>query len=147
MSIEENKAMAQRIWKELLNEGKTEKINELMAIDYVYHGPGGHKIKGIEGMKKFITWVHTSFPNIHFTVDDLIAEGDRVVSFYTMKGTHKSNKQLEQQAIIISRFASGKVVEDWEIFDRLAIASQLAPGWIAKAMVSFIEKQMAKDRP
>jgi len=147
MSIEENKAMVQRIWEELLNVGKTEKMNELIAIDYVYHGPGGHEIKGIEGLKKFITWLHTSFPNIHFTVDDLIAEGDRVVSFYIMKGTHKSNKQVNFQGIIISRVVNGKVVEDWEIFDRLAIASQLAPGWIAKAMVSFIEKQMSKDRP
>jgi predicted ester cyclase len=147
MSTEENKVIAQRIWEELLNAGKTEKMNELIAIDYVYHGPGGHEIKGIEGMKKFITWVHTSFPNIHFTVNDLIAEGDRVVSFWTMKGTHKSNKQLEQQGIIISRVVNGKVVEDWEIFDRLAIASQLAPGWIAKVMVNFIVKQMSKDRP
>lgn len=98
-------------------------------------------------MKKFITWVHTSFPNIHFTVHDLIAEGDRVVSFWTMKGTHKSNKQMEQQGVIISRIANGKVAEDWEIFDRLSIASQLAPGWIAKAMVNSIVKQMSKDRP
>jgi ketosteroid isomerase-like protein len=147
MSIEENKAIAQRIWEELLNGGKTEKMNEFMDTEYVYHGPGGHEIKGIEEMKKFITWVHTSFSNIHFTVHDLIAEGDKVVSFWTMKGTHKSNKQMEQQGVIISRFASGKVVEDWEIFDRLAIASQLAPGWIAKAMVNSIVKQMSKDRP
>jgi predicted ester cyclase len=147
MSIAENKAIVQRTWEELLNEGKTEKMNELITIDYVYHGPGGHEIKGVEGLKKFITWIHTSFPNIHFTVDDLIAEGDRVVSFYTMEGTHKSNKKLKQQGIIISRIASGKVAEDWEIFDRLAIASQLAPGWIAKTMVNLIVKQMSKDRP
>ena len=147
MPRQENKAVEQRIWEELLNGGKTEKMNELIATDYVYHGPGGHEIKGIEGLKKFITWLHTSFPNIHFTVDDLIAEGDRVVSFWTMKGTHKSNKQLNQQGIIISRIASGKVVESWEVFDRLAIASQLAQGWIAKAMVNFIVKQMSKDRP
>ena len=70
-----------------------------------------------------------------------------MVSFWTMKGTHKSNKQVKQQGIIISRIASGKVVESWEVFDRLAIASQLAPGWIAKAMVNFIVKQMSKDRP
>jgi predicted ester cyclase len=146
MSIEENKAIVQRIWKEVLNEGKTEKSNELVANDYAYHGPGDHEIKGIVGLKKFITWLHTSFPNIHFTVDDLIAEGDRVVSFYTMKGTHKSNKQLKEQGIIISRVVNGKVVEDWEIFDRLAIASQLAPGW-AKVMLRLIEKQMSKDRP
>jgi predicted ester cyclase len=147
MSIEENKAMMQRIWEELLNGGKTEKMNEFMATEYVYHGPGGHEIKGIEEMKRFSAWVHTSFPNMHFTVHDLIAERDRVVSFWTMKGTHKNNKQVEQQGVIISRFASGKVVEDWEIFDRLAIASQLAPGWIAKAMVNSIVKQMSKDRP
>jgi predicted ester cyclase len=147
MSTEENKAIEQRVWEELLNGGKTEKMNELIAIDYVYHGPGGHEMKGIEGLKKFIIWLHTSFPDIHFTVDDLIAEGDRVVSFWTMKGTHKSNKPVKQQGIIISRIASGKVVEGWEVFDRLAIASQLAPGWIAKAMVNFIVKQMAKDRP
>ena len=147
MSIKENKAMVQRIWEELLNEGKTEKMNEVIAIDYVYHGPGGHEIKGIEGLKKFITWLHTSFPDIHFTVDHLIAEGDKVVSFWTMKGTHKSNKQMENQGVIISRVVSGKVVEDWEIFDRLTIASQLAPGWIAKAMVNSIVRQMAKDRP
>ncbi len=147
MSTEENKAIERRIWEELLNGGKKEKMNELIAIDYVYHGPGGHEIKGIEGLKKFIAWLHTSFPNIHFTVDDLIAEGDRVVSFWTMKGTHKSNKQLKQQGIIISRIASGKVVESWEVFDRLEIASQLAPGWIAKGMVNFVVKQMSKDRP
>jgi predicted ester cyclase len=147
MSIEENKAVMQRIWKEILNEGKTEKTNELVANDYVYHGPGGHEIKGIEGFKKFMTWIHNSFPGAHFTLDDLIAEGDKVVSFFTMKGTHKSNKQANFQGIVISRIISGKEVEVWEIFDRLTIASQLAPGWIAKAMVNFIVKQMLKDRP
>ena len=147
MSAEANKAIEQRIWEELLNGGKTEKMNELIAIDYVYHGPGGLELKGLEGLKRFITWLHTSFPNIHFTLNDLIAEGDRVVTFWTMKGTHKSNKQAELQGIIISRFVNGKVVESWEVFDRLAIASQLARGWIAKAMVNSIVKQMSKDGP
>jgi predicted ester cyclase len=147
MSTEENKAVMQRIWNEILNEGKTEKSNELVANDYVYHGPGGHEIKGIEGFKKFMTWIYNSFPGVHFTLDDLIAEGDKVVSFFTMKGTHKSNKQVNFQGIVISRIVSGKEVEVWEIFDRLTIASQLAPGWIAKAMVNFIVKQMSKDRP
>jgi predicted SnoaL-like aldol condensation-catalyzing enzyme len=147
MSIEENKAIERRVWEELLNGGKIEKLNELIAIDYLYHGPGGHEMKGIEDLKKFITWLHTSFPNVHFTLDDLIAEGDKVVTFWTMKGTHKSNKQAELKGMIISRIASGRVLESWEVFDRLAIASQLAPGWIARAMVNSIVKQMSKDRP
>ena len=64
-----------------------------------------------------------------------------------MKGTHKSNKKMENQGILISRVINGKEVEVWEIYDRLAIASQLAPGWIAKVMVNSIVRQMAKDRP
>ena len=146
MSTVENKALVQRIWGEVLNEGKTEKMNELFASDYAYHGPGGQELKGIESFKKFITWLHTSFPDIQFTVDDLIAEGEKVVSFFTMKGTHKTNKQMELQGVVIGRYASGKAVEAWEIFDRFAIASQLAPGW-AKVMLGIIEKQMVKDRP
>ena len=89
MSAEENKAVMQHFWKELLNEGKTEKANEFVADDYVYHAPGDYEIKGIEGFRKYMAWIHDSFPGAHFTVDDLIAEGDKVVSLYTLKGTQK----------------------------------------------------------
>ena len=146
MSIEENKAVMQRIWKEILKEGKIERSNELVANDYAYHGPGGHEIKGIEGFKKFMTWIHNSFPGVQFTIDDLIAEGDKVVSFFTMKGTHRSDKQVNFQGIVIVRIVNGKEVEVMEIFDRFTIASQLAPGW-AKVILRLIEKQMVKDRP
>lgn len=146
MSVEENKAVMQRIWKELLNEGKTERIHELIASDYAFHAPGGHEIRGIEGLKAFIAWLHTSFPDIHFTVDDMIAEGEEVASFYTVKGTHKSGKPLSFQGAIRSRFAGGKEVEAWEFFDRFALALQLAPG-LAKTMLRFVEQQTVKDRP
>jgi predicted ester cyclase len=146
MSIEENKAVMQRMRKELMNTGKTEKMDELIASDYAYHGPGGHEIRGREGFKELFAWVHTSFPDLHFTVEDVIAEGDKVVSFYTVEGTHKSNKPVKFQVIILSRLASGKEVEAWEMFDRFDIASQLAPGW-AKVLLNSIEKQTAKDRP
>lgn len=69
-----------------------------------------------------------------------------MVSFYSVKGTHKSNKPVNSQGAIISRFASGKEVEAWDIYDRFALALQLAPG-LAKAMLRFVEKQMVKDRP
>ena len=146
MSIEENKAVMQRIFKEILNEGKIEIANEVVAEDYVYHGPGGYEFKGIEGFKKFMTWIHNSFPGAHSTIDHLIAEGDKVVCFYTTEGKHKSNKQVKFQAIVIARIVNGKEVEVWEILDRLAQALQLAPGW-AKVMLRLIEKQMVKDLP
>lgn len=146
MSIEENKAVMQRIWKEILVEGKIEKADELVANDYAYHGPGGHEIRGIEGFKKFISWIHDSFPGIHFIVDDLIAEGDKVVSFFTMQGADKRNKQFKVQGIVICRIVNGKEVEVWEVIDLFTLASQLAPG-LVKPMLSFVEKQMVKGRP
>jgi len=146
MSVEKNKAVMQRVWKELINEGKTEKMNELIDSDYAFHAPGDYEVRGIEGLKKFIAWVHTSFPDVHFTVEDVIAEGDKVVSFYTMKGTDKSNKPVTFQGVIISRMANGKEAEAWEVFDRFTLALQLAPGFV-KGMLRFVEKQMVKDRP
>jgi len=146
MSIEENKAVMQRIWKELINAGKTEKMNELIAGDYAFHAPGDYEVRGIEGLKKFIAWMHASFPDVHFTVDDVIAEGEKVVSFYTMKGTDKSNKPVTFQGVIISRMANGKEIEAWEIFDRYTLAQQLAPGFV-QLMLKFVETQMVKDRP
>jgi predicted ester cyclase len=90
--------------------------------------------------------IHDSFPGAHFTVDDLIAEGDNVVSLYTMKGTDKGNKPVEFQGVVISHILNGKEVEVWDIFDRFTLALQLAPGW-AKAILRSIEKQMVKDQP
>jgi predicted ester cyclase len=146
MSVEENKAIVQHFWKEILNEGKTEKANEFVADDYVYHAPGDHEIKGIEGFKKYMAWIHDSFPGAHFTVDDLIAEGDKVVSLYTIEGTHKTNKPVSFQGVVISHIVDGKEVEVWDIFDRFTLALQLAPGW-AKSLLHLIEKQMVKDLP
>jgi predicted ester cyclase len=145
MSVEENKALIQRYFEEF-NQGKTDNLNEFITDAYVYRGPGGHEINGIDGLKKFMTWLNSSFPAKHLTIDDLIAEGDKMVTFWTMKGADKRNKQFSFQGVIASHLKDGKVVEDCEIFDRFAIASQLAPGW-AKVLLNFIDKQSVKDRP
>ena len=146
MSIEENKAIMRRVWEEIFDEGKSEKVDEFFTNDHVYHIPGGREIKGIEGFKKFNDWVHESFSELHFTAGNLMADGDNVVTHYTMKGTHKNNKKLVLQGVIIARIAGGKVAEQWEIFDRLEMYSQLAPGW-AKALLKLVHNQMTKGQP
>ncbi|MFC2062817.1 ester cyclase [Chloroflexota bacterium] len=147
MSVEENKNILQRIWEEAFNEGNIEIIDELYTADFIYHGPGGYEIKGREGLKKLVTMLHTSFTDLHFTVDNLIAEADKVVSVWTMRGKYKGNKQVTNPGIIVSQIVDGKVTEDWEIYDRLYLAQQVSPGWIAKAMVNSIAKQTTKDLP
>lgn len=148
MTTEENKAIVNRVWQEILNEGKLDLVDELIDADYVYQAPGGYEIKGIEGMKRLAGGFRKSFPDLNITVDDLIAEGDKVVSRFTMRGTHKdTNHNLNAVGIIISRIVGGKVVEDWVIHDRLQFAEQLASNWIGKRMVGAIAKRARKELP
>jgi predicted ester cyclase len=93
-----------------------------------------------------MAWFHDALSGVHYTLDDLIAEGDKVVGRFTVKGTDESSEQVEFQGMMICRVVDGKEAEVWDLFDRFTIASQLATGW-AKAMLRLIENQMVKDRP
>lgn len=146
MSTEQNKATARLVW-DILNGGNADKLDEFYSPDVIYRGPGDYEIKGIEKLKQFFNYVRTAFNSIHFTVDDLIAEGDKVVSVCSMKAITDKNKQVTLKVIIVSRIADNKVVEDLEVFDRFAMAEQAAPNWFAKKMVNSIKKQMEKNRP
>jgi len=90
MTLKQNKAIVDRMWQEILNQGNLDISDELLDQSYVYHGPGGHKIKGPEGFKQFFNALRTTMPDTHFTIEDVIAEGDKVVSSWTWRGTHKS---------------------------------------------------------
>ncbi len=133
MSAEANKAIVNRIWEEVVNEGNLNIADELFATSYVYHGPGGREIKGPEGFKQFIAMRRTAFPDFHVAVEDMVAEGDRVVSRWTAAGTHKGDlmgiapteRRGTMTGITITRIVDGKVVEDWENLDQLGILRQL----------------------
>ncbi len=146
MSTEQNKAIVRLVW-DVLNGGNAEKLEALYSPDVIYCGPGGHEIKGIQKLKQFFNYVRTALHDVHFTVDDLIAEGDKVVTVWTMKATTKNNKPIIHKGIIVSRLVDNKVVEDFEVFDRFAMAEQAAPNWLAKMMVNSMKKQMEKGRP
>ena len=84
-------------------------------------------------MRDMVTMFRTAFPDLQVTVDDLIAEGDKVVARITAKGTHKgefmgtpaTNKQISMQEIHICRIAGGKIVEHWGLEDSLGMMQQL----------------------
>ncbi len=133
MPAEENKAIVHRIWEEVINKGNLNIADELFATSYVHHGPGGREIKGPEGFKQFIAMRRTAFPDFHVAVEDLLTEGDRVVSRWTASGTHKGNLMgidpTDQRGtltgITITRIVGGKVMEDWENLDQLGLLRQL----------------------
>ena len=88
MSIEENKAKVRRVWEEVMNKGNLAVADELMPANYIFHGPGGIDAKGPEGFKQYVTIYRTAFPDLHCTIEDMVAEEEKVVSRFTLRGTH-----------------------------------------------------------
>jgi steroid delta-isomerase-like uncharacterized protein len=134
MSIEENKAIVSRATEEIFNKNNLAVVDELYATNFVSHGSD---IPGVtpdrEGYKQFVTMSRTALPDFHTTIEDMIAEGDKVVQRFTARGTHKgefmgippTGKQVTITGIAIDRIAGGKIVENWVNIDMLGMMVQL----------------------
>ena len=133
MSTEENKATFRRYVEEVGNEGNLDLAEEIFDR-YVAHQPDGSVLeRGPEDVKRFMGEFRSAFPDFHSTVEDQIAEGDKVVTRWRMRGTHEgefrgiapTGKELDVTGIGIFRFSDGKVVESWDNFDQLGMMQQL----------------------
>lgn len=133
MSAETNKVILRRYWEEVFNGRNLDLIDELIAKNWVYHGPAGQEVHGPEGLKQYLTIYFSAFPDIHAKVEDVFAEGDRVASRSTCRGTHKgelmgiapTGKQVTLTVIAISRLMNGNIVEDWGLVDLFGMMQQL----------------------
>jgi steroid delta-isomerase-like uncharacterized protein len=133
MTIEQNKALVKRAWDEVFNQKKLTVVDELFTSDYIYHGPQGQEFRGTESLKQLLSHYLEAFPDLHIDIEDLIAEGDKVVSRVISRGTHKgelqgiapTGKKVSLRTIMISRIAGGKFAEDWESRDDLGMLQQL----------------------
>ncbi len=134
MSTEQNKTLARRLIEEGLGQGNISLFDEFLTPDFVEHEelPPGTP-PGREGAKQLITMFHSAFPDFKVTIDDLIAEGEKVVIRQTWSGTHKgefmgivpSGKNVSFGVIDTFRIAGGKVVEHWGQTDNFALMQQL----------------------
>ncbi|MHA7289158.1 ester cyclase [Arthrobacter sp. MDT3-24] len=127
---EENKALARRSWEAPDN---LDIIDEVYAPDLVWHDPG-QEIHGTEEAKQFIAMYKSAFPDMSATVEDEIAEGDKVVTRWTLRGSHQgeieefgppTGRQVEIKGISVSRIEGGKIVEEWNSYDNLGVMQQL----------------------
>lgn len=134
MSAEAHKALIRRWWDGLNQGNAAELIDEIYAPAYVLHDPSlPEPVSGLEGIHEFITSINEAFPDLHTTVEDLVAEGDRVVQRVTFRGTHQgefmgvpaTGNAVSVWAVVISRFAGGKVAEEWQLVDSLTLMQQL----------------------
>jgi predicted ester cyclase len=138
LSREEIKALENRAFREF-NKGRAAymaAIDEMFATTFVHHGGAGREIRGLENYKQFIDEMYNAFPDLHFTIDDMVAEGEMIVTRFTWTGTNKgeymgrppTNRKVATWAIIIRRVVRGKFVESWERLDTLSLMQQLGFG-------------------
>jgi steroid delta-isomerase-like uncharacterized protein len=145
MGTEENKANDRRFIEEALNRGNLSIIDELGDANFVDHSTPPGVPPTIDGLKGFLTQFRAAFPDLHYTIEDQTAEGDRVAMRVTGSGTMKgefmgmpaSGKSASWSEIHITRWANGKAVEHWGVVDQMGMLAQLgfaqAPGQPAAA--------------
>ena len=133
MSAEENKALVRRLYEEIINRGNLAPVDELLAPDY----KEGNALAGPQGFTQFISRIGAAFPDLHITIEDMIAEGDKVAARLTVTGTHDgpmsgpmgdvppTGKRATWTGIDIIRVEGGKIAQRHSERDLLAMMQQL----------------------
>ena len=132
MSTEQNKAIRRQAY-EAVNQKNLDALDEVTASDVINHSARPGQAPGLEGVKQLFSSLHAAFPDFRIDVEDMIAEGDKVVARVTGSGTHQgefmgiapTGNRVELSAIDIARIAEGKIVEHWSNSDQLGMMRQL----------------------
>jgi steroid delta-isomerase-like uncharacterized protein len=140
VSVERNEVLTRRaigIW----TSGDVEAADEIYAPGYVNHQhshPAAGGLRGVEAMKRFAAEFRSAFPNFRNSIDDQVAEGDRVVTRFKSRGTHKgrflglapTHREITWTGITIDRVADGRIAESWASWDMPGMLQQLgAAAW------------------
>ncbi|BCM94221.1 hypothetical protein IAD21_06124 [Abditibacteriota bacterium] len=133
-STEDNEAMVVRYFSELMSQGKMEVIEEIFAPNLSFHIPTlPEPIRGHDGMRGFVTGLRTGFPDIQFTIERHIAEGDKAAARWFIEGTHEgtflgmpaTGNHIKDQGVDIFIFSGGKIAEIWVNENDLGLMKQL----------------------
>ena len=141
MSAEQNKAVARRMVEELFNhDGNLAAADELFSSEYVGHVAGLEDLHGAEAVKHFAATERQAIPDLKNTIEDQVAEGDKVVTRYRTQGTHTGEREafgppthnrIDITGMLIDRVAGGKIAQSWIVYDALGMMQQL--GFIPEA--------------
>ncbi len=128
----ENEALVRRFFEEFCNQRRAAVADEIVAADYVSHGPQAPPAEGPEGVKTRVGLYQESVDG-HWNVAEMMSAGDRVVARWTGTGTHRgelmgippTGKPVDVEAISIFRIADGKIAEEWTVWDALGLLQQV----------------------
>ena len=127
-----HKAVIHRFIDEAINKGDLSVLDELVHPDYVFRSPG-QELHGAEALKAFFAGLRSAFPDLHLNIDELVVEGDKTVSSFTLTGTHKAEfmgipaigNPININGMVLSQFREDKIREEWEVLDQLGLMQQL----------------------
>jgi steroid delta-isomerase-like uncharacterized protein len=133
VSAEDNKALVCRFVDEVQSGGNTDLIDEICSPGFVNHSAPPGIPADREGIKSLTAMFRVAFPDSYFTVEDMVAEGDKVVTRKTFHGTHEgefmgippSGRRVSMGLIDIVRVSDGRVTEHWAMGDSLGLMQQL----------------------
>jgi steroid delta-isomerase-like uncharacterized protein len=133
MAAEENREIVRRFWG-VWEEGNLGLVDELVAPDYVNHSPGmPNQPEGPEGVKAVVSMFWAGMPNLRVVIEDMIAEGDKVMMRYKIEGTHEgelfgvppTGRRVSIESITVERVSGGKIREHWRVTNTLDMMQQL----------------------
>ena len=133
MAVEANKDIVRRIFEEIFNQGNLALVETWVAATFVNHAAPVPMLPGPESLKEHIVLLRIAFPDLHFAVEELIADEERIAARVTFEGTHRgvfrgfppTNKTCVQAQMHMVRFVKGKVVEHWAVRDDLGLIQQI----------------------
>jgi steroid delta-isomerase-like uncharacterized protein len=131
---DQNKTLVRRLYEEVANNGNYDAANALVHPDYIGHSSSPEtETVGVEGYKQFFKMLRSAFPDLRITIEEQVAEDDRVVTRWTARATHRgefmgipaSGKHGAMTGINIERVVDGKVAECWSNSDDLGLLKQI----------------------
>lgn len=130
----DNKELVRRSTDAIWGKGDVSMVDDYVSDDYVEHNVASPEpIRGPDGYRENVEMVRSAFPDLEVTTEDVIAEGDKVVTRYTLVGTHEgplmgiepTGRSVDVEGISIGRLEDGRLVEGWTQVDMMSLLSQL----------------------
>ena len=128
-----NKAVIGKFIEEVINQNRMDRADDLVVKDFVELDPLPGQRQGREGLKEVLGMMRTAFPDIHWVVEEMVAEGDTVVTRFTWTGTHQgaflgvpaTGKNVSVKGVVIDQLADGKMSKSRILMDSLGMMQQL----------------------
>jgi steroid delta-isomerase-like uncharacterized protein len=132
-TTESNKAVARRFLEEVINQNRMDRADDLVVEDFVELDPLPGQRQGREGLKEVLGMMRAAFPDMHWVAEEMVAEGDTVVTRFTWTGTHRgeflgvpaTGRSVVVKRVVMDQLADGKMSKSRILMDSLGMMQQL----------------------